>query len=766
MNSASKTSLAQIPWTRKHGFVLRLGSCFLAVLLASLSIGFYDHQGTFSSAIWVTNGLLLAFLLLAPRWRWPAYLAVGFAGLMIACSLLHDNWRINLQCCLFDIAEVAMGALLVRRHSNKLPNFGNRNYLLRFFGFAILAAPITTGAILVWTCSLYQHATRLDQFLHWSVGHSLGIALVTPFCVVLLRARFKTCFNWKAICVYLLPFTAVTTGAFAQTHIPLLFLIYPLLILILLHLGMEWATVATFIAVAIGGWYTAHQVGPFGQDVIRLHGTTSSLVLQAFIGAAAFMLYSVSLVMERQKTSERRLKEIVSLHNLMTENSRDLIIIADFHGHRQYVSAASMSMGGWTSEDLVKQGSFDLIHPDDLHKAHEAMRALHAGAEGAVIEIRLRKTNGEFLWAEASLRLIIDPNTQLPTGILNMVRDVTERKSAEQSREFHHSLIHAIHEVSLDGVLVVNVEGKIVSLNKRFGEIWQIPISDLPDSMLEKGIGTSDELLLSKVTERVKDPEPFSERVQELYAHPDANDQSHVELKDGRTLERYSTSLRNDTGELLGRVWFFRDISERMRIEQKLQEAYSTVEALAVTDGLTGLANRRLFDQYLSNEWRRSLREHLPLSLLMIDADFFKSYNDAYGHPRGDNCLKQIAEAAQDIVSRPGDLVARFGGEEFVVVLPNTENEGAMQVAKEICASMSARKLPHYGNPHGVVTISVGCATMIPSFGQHAVNLVELADQALYKAKHSGRNRACNANCKESESTEDQSPALISTRLA
>jgi diguanylate cyclase (GGDEF)-like protein len=140
------------------------------------------------------------------------------------------------------------------------------------------------------------------------------------------------------------------------------------------------------------------------------------------------------------------------------------------------------------------------------------------------------------------------------------------------------------------------------------------------------------------------------------------------------------------------------------------------------------------------------MRVHAPLSLLMIDADFFKLYNDTYGHPRGDNGLKQIAEAIQDVVSRPGDLIARFGGEEFVVVLPSTENEGALQLAREVCESMSKRGLPHSASPFGIVTISVGCATMVPSLGQHAMSLVESADSALYKAKHSGRNQACNAN--------------------
>jgi diguanylate cyclase (GGDEF)-like protein len=140
------------------------------------------------------------------------------------------------------------------------------------------------------------------------------------------------------------------------------------------------------------------------------------------------------------------------------------------------------------------------------------------------------------------------------------------------------------------------------------------------------------------------------------------------------------------------------------------------------------------------------MREAIPLSLLILDADWFKSYNDTYGHPRGDSCLKQIAESALDVVTRPGDLVARIGGEEFAIILPNTPNQGATQVAELICASLRRRKLPHSTNPTGYVSISIGCATIIPNMGQHAGTLMQLVDEAHYAAKRAGRNQVCNAN--------------------
>jgi diguanylate cyclase (GGDEF)-like protein/PAS domain S-box-containing protein len=739
-----------------------LAGCFSTVILAVLFTGLFDRQGAFCSLIWVANGLLLAFMLLAPRWLWPAYLGAGFAGMFVASALLHELWRMNLLYCLLNIAEVVIGALLLRRRSTELPRFTELGYLLRFLGFAVVTGPAATGLIFALVLGIWQRAAPVDMFLRWVLGDCLGIAIATPICVAIFRTRFKESSAWKERWCYLAAFTAVTIGAFAQTQVPLLFFIYPFLILILLRLGMRWASLSMVLVVASGGWFSAHGVGPLAMSTV-LHGS-SVIQLQGFVAAAVFMLYSVSVVLERKKASERELKRLVAIHNMVVENSRDIIVISDLYCKRKYVSPTCESAGGWTAEELLEHGIFGLCHPDDLEKVKAAVEDLSCGCEGSMIEVRARKKDGDYHWIECCLRPIRDAKSGLPTGVLNIIRDVTERKVAAQSREFQHSLIRAIHEVTLDGILVVNNQGNVISLNKRFFEIWKIPAPHIPESMQEKFIDFPSAALLSQVDDRVIDSKAFIKRIQELYADPDADDHSQIELKDGRTLERYSASLCNDEGKELGRVWFYRDISERKLTEQKLQEAYDAVESLAITDGLTGLANRRHFDHYLTNEWRRSLRASSPLSLLMIDADLFKSYNDTYGHLRGDNCLKQIAEAIRDVVSRPGDLIARYGGEEFSVILPNTENEGAMQVAKEICESMSNRRLPHTGNPNGIMTISVGCATMVPSFGQHAANLIEMADKALYQAKRGGRNQACNANAIEGES--GRQPAPITAKSA
>ncbi len=202
---------------------------------------------------------------------------------------------------------------------------------------------------------------------------------------------------------------------------------------------------------------------------------------------------------------------------------------------------------------------------------------------------------------------------------------------------------------------------------------------------------------------------------------------------------------RDPCAEVLGIVEAFTDISERKRAEQALQAANEELARLSQTDGLTGLANRRRFDEVLDAEWRRLRREGRPLSLLLGDVDHFKKYNDALGHQAGDRCLAAVAQAIRAAARRPADLAARYGGEEFVVVLPGTPAEGARQVGERVRAEVERLGLPHPASAvAGHVTLSIGAATLIPGEGPPG-DLTRLADEALYRAKALGRNRVVEA---------------------
>ena len=191
------------------------------------------------------------------------------------------------------------------------------------------------------------------------------------------------------------------------------------------------------------------------------------------------------------------------------------------------------------------------------------------------------------------------------------------------------------------------------------------------------------------------------------------------------------------------------DVSKEMeaeamlkRTETALQKANQQLQQLATMDGLTQIANRRRLDTWISREWRRLAREKAPLSVIMCDIDHFKQYNDTYGHQSGDDCLKRVAKAIANTARRSADLAARYGGEEFLIALPNTTEDGALQVAREVQEAVQELKLPHANSPVSpFVTLSMGIATAVPDANQTHGQLIAAADRALYEAKKKGRNR-------------------------
>jgi diguanylate cyclase (GGDEF)-like protein len=182
-------------------------------------------------------------------------------------------------------------------------------------------------------------------------------------------------------------------------------------------------------------------------------------------------------------------------------------------------------------------------------------------------------------------------------------------------------------------------------------------------------------------------------------------------------------------------------LKERDRLQEAVTAAFYEADANAGLDHITGLANRRSFDKQLAREWQRALRERLNLSLLMIDVDRFKLYNDHYGHVSGDECLRKIASNLAQSALRATDLVARYGGEEFAILLPGASQSMASLLAERIRQSVSETRLPHAADPQGIVTISAGVATLQPSNDIEMTMLVERADRALYEAKNRGRDR-------------------------
>lgn len=183
-----------------------------------------------------------------------------------------------------------------------------------------------------------------------------------------------------------------------------------------------------------------------------------------------------------------------------------------------------------------------------------------------------------------------------------------------------------------------------------------------------------------------------------------------------------------------------------LALTRKLDAANQELIRISSSDGLTGIANRRFFDEAISIEWRRARRHSNSLAMLMCDVDFFKRFNDTYGHIAGDDCLRKVASAIRKNTERPSDIVARYGGEEFAVVLPETSVGGALMVAEKIRNAIRELNIPHSESPSGRVTMSIGIAAAAPGFDNPPDDLINAADKALYRAKHEGRDRVCRAD--------------------
>lgn len=209
-----------------------------------------------------------------------------------------------------------------------------------------------------------------------------------------------------------------------------------------------------------------------------------------------------------------------------------------------------------------------------------------------------------------------------------------------------------------------------------------------------------------------------------------------------RVFKAFATPLRNESGQVRRCLLLTQEIT-RLKDDQKALETLNReLDRLARTDSLLGIANRRELDRHLESEWSRGSREEHPLSLLLVDVDCFKHYNDVHGHPAGDAALQQVASVLSEAIRRPGDLAARYGGEEMAVLLPHTEMDGALNVAQRIHELLTERNIPFAASPvSDRVTVSIGVASMLPVTGQASQQLIDRADQALYWAKASGRSR-------------------------
>jgi len=301
------------------------------------------------------------------------------------------------------------------------------------------------------------------------------------------------------------------------------------------------------------------------------------------------------------------------------------------------------------------------------------------------------------------------------------LREIEERKKAEEEL----SLAASVFASTSEGIFVTDANGTILSVNPAFEQVTGYSAGE--------AVGNTPRILKS------------GRHDQSFYAHiwdcilSEGVWKGEIwdKRKSGEIYPQNMTigAIRDDHGFIRKFAAIFSDITERKEMEEQLR-------FLSTRDGLTGLFNRRTLDEELENEWRRALRAPSPFSMILLDIDCFKLYNDTYGHLEGDVCLKKVAGTVGRSVRRTGDVTTRYGGEEFAVLLPMTQAKDAARIAESIRAGVEALGVAHEASKVGPsVTVSVGVGTLTPSMDESPETLLKLADEALYQAKSEGRNR-------------------------
>lgn len=319
-------------------------------------------------------------------------------------------------------------------------------------------------------------------------------------------------------------------------------------------------------------------------------------------------------------------------------------------------------------------------------------------------------------------------------GIAVLAKDISSRLKDKANLKQQEQHLKDIFGFAPIGIYHVDMEGKLVSANPEYA--WMLGYESA-ESVIEQITDFAIQVFF--------DQEKASEFMfGVLEAEEVIRFRCRLKRKDSSFVWAlcYAKSTRDELGRKNGFNGFSIDISETVRAEQELKKLNDKLQMLSVIDGLTQIPNRRRFDEYLDSEWKRHLRDKDSIAVIICDIDFFKLYNDHYGHQGGDSCLQKVAEAIHSCARRPGDLAARYGGEEFVLILPNTNAKGALVVAEKVRMSVAELQIPHEKSKVAAyVSLSLGVAATIPEHGGSGEGLVKEADEGLYFAKANGRNQ-------------------------
>jgi diguanylate cyclase (GGDEF)-like protein/PAS domain S-box-containing protein len=439
-----------------------------------------------------------------------------------------------------------------------------------------------------------------------------------------------------------------------------------------------------------------------------------------------------------RKAADDAIREAGERYRLLADNSTDMIMRVRKSGRRVYVSPACRGLLGWEPEEMLDIPTAGALHPDDVASLTEQWLGGFESDEAMVLTYRMRRKDASYVWVESISRALPVVPGERPERIL-VVRDIDRRVAAEQKLKDSEARYRLLAEFATDIVFQLDRDLVRRYVSPACREILGYEPEELVGVKAAGAAHPDDaEALLGVLRSLIsgeQDRASMSCRMRHRNGHWLWVDAEFRLLRDSQRAM--------PTGILVS----LRDVSKRKEAEDRLEEDNRKLASEAARDGLTGLLNRRSFDEALKREFRRSKRESKPLGLVMLDVDKFKSFNDLYGHPAGDACLRAVSAAIAGMLQRPGDCAARYGGEEFAILLPNTDEAGAIEVAERIRLAVQDLKREHSGTRGNRVTISAGAASVAPGAALlGADELVQTADRALYAAKRAGRNQVVGAS--------------------
>lgn len=415
--------------------------------------------------------------------------------------------------------------------------------------------------------------------------------------------------------------------------------------------------------------------------------------------------------------------------DIFNQHSAIMLLVDPADGQIVDANPSASRFYGYPFEQLkqMKISDIDILSKSELHQRMEDAKS--NSKNEFIFEHRL--SNGQVRNVQVFSTLIHSKEKNI---LFSIIHDITDRILFE--KELIHTTLQLEESAKLYRFITENSTDMIAQLKPEmtytFVSSACLPLLGYePEELL--GINPLTELIHPDDRENIENLQILSMN------QPDIATFTHrIKKKDGSYtwFETTARALMEKTGELTGIVAVSRDTSQRKRAEEKLREANQILEQISFMDGLTGIANRRTFDEYIHRSWT----EEKQLSLIMIDIDQFKKFNDTYGHQKGDDCIKRVAGALTKTLRRSHDFVARYGGEEFVVVVSEADEISAMFVAEQLRHNVESLRIPHSTSEvsHSV-TISLGICHA--SAAENIEDLIEKADQALYLAKRSGRNQ-------------------------